>query len=105
MSAVRRGQNEQQQTNKAGTGKRKVKFQIAADPKSEVHLAGSFNDWNPSAICMKRNGEGLFVASLSLPPGRHEYKFVVNGVWQADPACPQWVPNSVGSINSVAEVA
>lgn len=84
---------------------RKVKFEIAAAPGSEVAVAGSFNNWDPSANRMRQNGHGTFVTHLKLPLGRHEYKFVVNGAWQADPNCPNWVPNSYGSLNSVAEVA
>ena len=89
------------------TGKkpRKIKFQIAAEPESKVYLAGTFNDWDPIAIRMRRNGNGTFAATLLLPQGRHEYKFVVNGTWQMDPNCPQWTPNSLGSLNSVVEVA
>lgn len=84
---------------------RKVKFEIAAEPGSDVAVAGSFNNWDPAANRMKLNGHGTFVTNVKLPVGRHEYKFVINGVWQADPNCPNWVPNSYGSLNSVAEVA
>jgi hypothetical protein len=39
-----------------------------------------------------------------LPPGEHEYKFVVNGDWRIDGSNPQWTPNDVGSLNSVINV-
>lgn len=91
-----------------GAGKsgkpRTVKFETNAEHGSEVYLTGSFNNWDSTSIGMKHNGDGCYEAAIKLPPGRHEYKFVVNGVWQADQRCQQWVPNAVGSINSVVEV-
>ena len=84
---------------------RKIKFLIEADAKSQICLAGTFNDWNPESLPMKKNGNGMFSTTLLLPPGRHEYKFVVNGQWHADPKCMQANANSFGSANSVVEVA
>jgi 1,4-alpha-glucan branching enzyme len=83
---------------------RKVKFRVKAANGSNVFLAGSFNNWDPKAIALKHNGDGNYEATLSLPPGRHEYKFVINGSWQNDEQCKQRVPNSCGSFNSVVEV-
>ena len=85
--------------------RRRVTFRIEAGPESDVHLAGSFNDWNPSADRLSReNGNGTYAVTLLLPVGRHEYKFVVNGEWRCDPAGADWVPNGHGSLNSVIEV-
>lgn len=81
-----------------------VDFEISADVGSEVFLTGSFNDWSPESLVLNDRGEGHFGRSLSLSRGRHEYKFVVNGVWTADPDCPMWVPNAHGSLNSVITV-
>lgn len=83
---------------------RKVKFQVKAVKGSNVFLAGSFNNWDPKAIALKHNGDGNYEATVSLPSGRHEYKFVINGSWQNDEQCKQRVPNSCGSLNSVVEV-
>ena len=44
------------------------------------------------------------VEELALPPGTHEYRFVADGVWMADPANPRTVPNPFGGLNSVIEV-
>jgi 1,4-alpha-glucan branching enzyme len=85
--------------------KRKVRFQLKTKPGSKVFLAGTFNGWNPKKDKMKDNPqEGLFAATLLLPCGRHEYKFVVDGEWLADPTCEAWVPNEHGSLNSVIEI-
>ena len=52
-----------------------------------VFLAGSFNDWKPSAHKMDGpDQKGRFSARLKLKKGRYEYKFVLDGeTWQADP--------------------
>ncbi len=85
-------------------GKR-VSFQLTADPGSDVFVAGSFNHWNPTQHRMSDNaGSGHFKATLVLPAGRHEYKFVVNGEWRVDPNCPESVPNESGTMNSVVPV-
>ncbi len=42
-----------------------------------------------------------FKITLPIPPGRHEYKFVVNGAWYADPNSADCVPNAHGTLNSV----
>jgi 1,4-alpha-glucan branching enzyme len=84
---------------------RKVSFQVTAEPGSEVFVAGTFNNWDPRQHRMKDNpGSGHCKTTLVLPPGRHEYKFVVNGEWRVDPDCPEWAPNDQGSLNSVITV-
>jgi 1,4-alpha-glucan branching enzyme len=85
----------------ADAGKR-VRFELPAEPGSRVFVAGTFNDWSPTANPLKDNpGSGHCKATLSIPPGRHEYKFVVNGEWRVDPNCTAWAPNELGSLNSV----
>lgn len=91
---------------KTGSSKgKRVKFQVEAEPGSDVFVAGSFNNWNPKKHRMKDNpGSGHCKTALVLPPGRHEYKFIVNGEWRVDPNCPEWAPNDQGSLNSVITV-
>jgi len=90
---------------KKSVGK-KVHFELAAKPGSEVFVAGSFNDWDPKRYPMTMDIPqiGLFKVDLRLPEGRHEYKFVVNGEWRTDPNCPDWVLNQHGTANSVITV-
>jgi 1,4-alpha-glucan branching enzyme len=86
------------------TGLYEVEFRARAAPESVVFLAGSFNSWDPAAHHMRHIGDGLFQARVTLPPGRHEYKFVVNGEWMIDEECDRWVPNSAGTLNSVIDL-
>jgi 5'-AMP-activated protein kinase regulatory beta subunit len=84
---------------------RAVRFEVSADSKSRVFVAGTFNNWNPTASPMKDNSDsGHYKATLSLPGGKHEYKFVVNGVWRVDPSCQNCAPNPYGGLNSVLRV-
>jgi len=91
---------------KMGSSKgKKVEFQVTAEPGSEVYVAGSFNNWDPKKNRMKDNpGSGHCKATLVLPPGRYEYKFVVNGEWISDPNCAESALNNQGSLNSVINV-
>ena len=91
---------------KTGSSKgKKVSFQLTTDPGSEVFVAGTFNNWDPKQHRMNDNpGSGHCAITLVLPPGRHEYKFVVNGEWRADLNCAESTPNDQGSTNSVISV-
>ena len=83
----------------------RVAFSVRAKEGSKVFLAGSFNDWNPTAKEMTdKLGDGVFVATVSLPAGVHEYKFVIDGIWCADPECSDWTQNDLGTLNSVKRV-
>jgi 1,4-alpha-glucan branching enzyme len=81
-----------------------VKFRITATPGCKIFVAGTFNNWDPRQLELKEK-TGVFGATMPLPLGRHEYKFVIDGVWCVDPECTEWVPNSLGSLNSVVTVA
>lgn len=84
---------------------KRVTFRFEAGPERDVRLAGTFNNWDVEAHPLTRkNRNGTYSATLLLPPGRHEYKFVVNGEWRCDPACLQQVRNEHGTLNSVIEV-
>jgi len=85
--------------------RRRVIFRIEAGPESDVRLAGSFNQWDPCAQRLRReNGNGTHSASLLLPAGRYEYKFIVDGQWVCNPASADRVANDCGTLNSVIEV-
>ncbi|MBQ9432346.1 MAG: glycogen-binding domain-containing protein [Kiritimatiellae bacterium] len=93
-------------TPKAATPKAKrVTFTVNADPASTVFLAGSFNDWDPTAKQMTdKKNNGIFTATLNLVPGEYQYKFIINGTWCADPDCSDWVQNEHGTLNSIRRV-
>lgn len=83
-----------------------VTFTVRADPGKSVYLAGCFNQWNSTGKKMlDKKNEGVYTASLKLAPGRYEYKFVIDGVWCADPENLDFVQNDHGTLNSVIVVA
>ena len=97
---------------KLSTTRGPAAFSVVAPDAHDVFLAGSFNDWDPHATRMKLNGAGAWTAEVALDPGRHEYKFVVDGEWcceagcdRAYSGCPKCVPNAFGTMNRVATVA
>jgi 1,4-alpha-glucan branching enzyme len=81
-----------------------VEFKLYAPQAKKVTLAGSFNKWDVKAVSAKKDSKGNWMAKVSLKPGRHEYKFLVDGSWWNDPHCNSCVPNSFGTKNCVIEV-
>ena len=54
-----------------------------------VHLAGSFQSWDPSATPMTDMGNNIYAVTLSLGVGEyHEYKFINGNAWGADESVP-----------------
>lgn len=70
-----------------------------------VFIAGSFNDWSPDATPLAKTGDSSWAVELALPPGRYEYRFVVDGAWVDDPQAAEVAPSPFGSVNAVLLVA
>lgn len=49
----------------------------------KVMLAGSFNNWSPTALKMTAV-EGGWAADVKLAPGKYWYKFIIDGNWNID---------------------
>jgi AMP-activated protein kinase-like protein len=79
-----------------------VRFVLFAPQAQQVALAGTFNQWDPAATPLVSSGAaGVWTATLTLPPGEHQYAFVVDGArWVPDPAAPA-VDDGFGRRNSV----
>lgn len=83
--------------------KRRITFTLDV-PASEVLLAGDFTQWTEAPLKLKKNKAGVWKIDVTLPPGRYEYRFLVDGVWTDDPSCPARVPNDCGTENCVRMV-
>jgi 1,4-alpha-glucan branching enzyme len=71
-----------------------------------VALVADFNDWNRAATPLRpTRAGGAWSVSVALPPGRHEYAFIVNGrTWAADPSTPLTVHDDFGTTSSILTV-
>jgi 1,4-alpha-glucan branching enzyme len=83
-----------------------VTFSVEAPQAQSVHLAGTFNNWSTSADPMKKGAGGRWTIIKPLPPGSHQYKFVIDGgsQWLADPANPEGTDDGFGGKNSLVTV-
>lgn len=86
-----------------GRKKGTIRFSINARGGVErAQLVGDFNGWNPQTMRKQKNGG--FAATVSLPGGSYEYKFILDGQWMQDPDNGVLAMNPYGSFNSVAVV-
>lgn len=81
-----------------------VRFEYFHPLAREILVAGTFNGWHPPATPMAELRDGRWFAEVQLPPGVHEYRFVVDGEWLDDPMAARFVANSFGGLNCVVEV-
>ncbi len=78
-----------------------VEFVLNMPQARAVSVAGTFNGWDAKQAPLRRAPDGTWRARMGLPPGRHEYRFVVDGQWQDDPRARTKVPNPFGGENAV----
>ncbi len=76
------------------------------DRPQTVHVAGTFNGWNPTASMLTGN-EGLYSVTLDLEEGEYFYKFVLDAGtprqrWMEDPSADPELkqPDGHGGFNS-----
>src|SRR5687767_1676685 len=82
-----------------------VTFEFTHPTAKSVFVAGSFNDWNPKSIALKRKYGGRWMNVSSLRPGDYEYRLIVDGEWILDPQNQVSVENPYGSRNSLMTVS
>jgi len=80
-----------------------VVFTLNVPGASSVAVIGTFNQWNAKGCEMKGDKErGVWSITLSLPQGRHEYAFLVDGKKViTDPQAAFYEEDGFGSQNSV----
>ena len=86
-------------------GKKEVSFNYFAPQAGSVLLAGDFTRWEASPVALQKQETGVWTATLTLPPGRYQYRLLVDGQWQNDPECRDLQPNEFGSANCICQVA
>ena len=84
---------------------KKIVFEYFAPLARGVHVAGTFNHWSLRVSPLKKDRNGKWKAELALAPGRYEYRYLVDGVWENDQRPVECVPNAFGSWNCVVTIA
>lgn len=85
----------------------RVTFELPAEVNAKTaNLCGDFNDWNQTSHPMKRGRDGSFKLTVSLKPGReYRYRFLLDGErWENDWAAEGYVPNALGSEDSLIDI-
>ena len=83
--------------------RRKTTFSLHSADAKEVYLMGSFNNWNQKKHPMHQKDNGRWEKTVIIPPGIHEYKFLVDGQWKEDPQNCLSCLNCFGTKNSVLD--
>jgi hypothetical protein len=66
-----------------------IRFVYVAPGAATVSVVGDFNQWNPTAMPLRRLSDGTWIVDVPLSPGRYAYAFVVDGKIVVDPAAPR----------------
>ena len=90
----------------AQTTRTTIHFELHAPGADRVELLGSFNDWKTGDIVLTGpDASGHWTADVTLPEGRYEYIFLVDGErWVADPQGTLVRPDGFGHKNTVIDV-
>lgn len=82
----------------------KQTFRFKAPAALSVLLVGDFTHWQEKPIAMKKSTQGVWRASVNLPPGTYHYRFMVDGEWRDDPESTLHMTNPFGTENAVRQV-
>ena len=92
--------------------RKRVTLKCRSQEAQNIFVAGSFNNWDPAALPLKRNTDGDWSVDVLLHKGRYEFKFIVDGEWLCFPEFDggdhiyeDCVLNEHGTMNHVLEVA
>jgi len=83
---------------------KEIAFDFYAPLAKKVHVAGCFSDWAKKPISLKATKEGHWSKKVKLKPGRHEYRFLIDGNWENDQKDVEIAVNEFGETNCVITV-
>jgi len=81
-----------------------VEFTYHAPQARQVSVVGDFNNWDLQAVRMRKTPEGSWKASVTLNPGRYEYKYFADGAWVDGGPDAEKAQNAFGTDNLVVYV-
>jgi 1,4-alpha-glucan branching enzyme len=84
---------------------RRVPFIVKVDHANEVVLTGDFTNWAAQGVRLIKGSEGNWLGQIELPPGKYQYRLLVDGQWRDHPDASERVPNPFGSENCILTVA
>lgn len=84
----------------------KVTLAIPAEwAEKEVRVAGEFNNWDPSAHKMEKDGDSWKTVLRLKPKSTYRFKYLIDGEkWENDDAADAYVPNVFGTEDSVISI-
>jgi len=87
-------------------GSNALRFSLYSPQAHSVALIGDFNGWGSMAqVKLAPSGNGVWSVTVSLPAGRYQYAFLVNGKrWVTDPRAEQHVNDDFGRQNAVVTI-
>ena len=80
--------------------KSRVTLVAPIEHAKEVAATGDFTGWSYEGVPLKRRRDGVWTKTLHLPPGRYEYRLLIDGHWGNNPAA-EHADNAFGSVNDV----
>lgn len=80
-----------------------VTFEFDCKSERKVYVAGDFNNWDCEAHPLVKKGDKWKV-SLELKPGEYQFRYYSDRSWYNDWKADDYVPNPMGSTNSVVKV-
>lgn len=57
---------------------------VANVSENGVHLAGSFQGWDPAGTPLTDNGDGTWSTTLEMAPGTYQFKFINSNAWDGN---------------------
>jgi hypothetical protein len=83
-----------------------TEFQLEAPFAESVKLAADFTDWELFPLDMIKSEDGVWYATVPLPPGNYSYRFIVDGEWCDVPSSVlRLYDNPFGGASAVMVVA
>jgi len=77
-------------------------------PGARVHVAGTFNHWDPAGPELRETAPGVYETLLQLAPGVYRLQLVIRTAdgerWVAPPGLPQYEPDGFGGSNAVVVI-
>ena len=86
------------------SGKSLVKFTYLGEPKKNIRLAGSFNNWDPFMYDLIEVSPGRYELNLNLPSGTWLYAYFSGGSQLPDNTNKNYVYTADGRVASVITV-